>query len=354
MPLMDRRFQWGTHPMLDIRDLVQAASASIEAPPPQIRFSLDGVPERDRPAVFREFFGREIIKYDLEPLPDVHLDVDLTLQALPGLLMMTGKAHGSRNRRTQETLAADPTDDIALVVNVRGPLRVTCRQRECVLGDGEAMLVGMGEVCDFTHLPPGGILALRVPRSQLAPLVTNVDDCFFRAIPSNIPALKLLTNYVRVAQGIIGTGVQHLVANHVYDLMAVMIGATREGAATAEGRGLRAARLGALKQDITENLDRPDLSVATLAKRHCLTERHVQRLFETEGTTFTEFVLSQRLARAHRLLTDPRREGEKIAVVALDSGFSDVSYFNRTFRRRYGLAPSDLRSQARHGTLVPH
>jgi AraC-like DNA-binding protein len=129
--------------------------------------------------------------------------------------------------------------------------------------------------------------------------------------------------------------------------MALTIGAAQDAAQTAQGRGLRAARLRAIKQDIARNLDQSDLSVATLAKRHGCTPRFVQRLFEAEGTTFTEYVLAQRLARAHRLLIDPRREHDKISVVAYDSGFGDVSYFNRMFRRHYGAAPSDIRAQAR-------
>jgi hypothetical protein len=32
-----------------------------------------------------------------------------------------------------------------------------------------------------------------------------------------------------------------------------------------------------------------------------------------EGTTFTEYVVAQRLARAHRMLIDPRCDGEKIS-----------------------------------------
>jgi AraC-like DNA-binding protein len=40
-------------------------------------------------------------------------------------------------------------------------------------------------------------------------------------------------------------------------------------------------------------------------------------------------VLAQRLARAHCMLVDPRRDGEKISAVAYDCGFGDVSYFNR-------------------------
>ena len=66
-------------------------------------------------------------------------------------------------------------------------------------------------------------------------------------------------------------------------------------------------------------------------------------MFEDEGTTFTDYVLEQRLAQAYRALIDPRRQAHKIAAVAIDCGFGDVSYFNRAFRRRFGVAPSDVR-----------
>ena len=100
-----------------------------------------------------------------------------------------------------------------------------------------------------------------------------------------------------------------------------------------------------IKDDIAKNLG-ADLSLTALAARHGLAPRLVQRLFETEGTSFTEYVLTQRLALAHRLLTDPRRHGEKISVIAWDSGFGDLSYFNQAFRKRYGLTPSDVRTKA--------
>ena len=171
-----------------------------------------------------------------------------------------------------------------------------------------------------------------------------------RRIPSDTEALKLLRDYVDITwreQTITSHDLQHLVVSHIYDLMAVAIGATRDAAQTARDRGLRAARLHAIKRDIARHLDQADLSVATLAARHRCTPRFVQRLFETEGTTFTEYVLAQRLAHAHRMLTDPGRNGEKISTVAYDCGFGDVSYFNRVFRRSYGVSPSEIRALAR-------
>jgi AraC-like DNA-binding protein len=312
-----------------------------------IRFSLEGVPEQDRLPVFREAFGRTVLRYDLEPLSDVPFDVDLKFRALPGVMMMSGWGYGSRNQRTREMLALDATDDVGLVVNLRGPLRVTHGQQELVLGDGEAILASMGETCSYTHRPPGDIIALRVPRKVLAPLVSGVDDRYWQRIPSDVPALKLLTDYVRLAQDgdrVATPELQHLVAGHLQDLLALVVGATRDATTMAEGRGLRAARLHTIKQDIARHIHQPDLSVNTLAARHGCTPRFVQRLFEAEGTTFTDFVLSQRLARAYRLLSDPRRGTDKISSIALDAGFADLSYFNRAFRQHYGDTPSGVRA----------
>ena len=69
-------------------------------------------------------------------------------------------------------------------------------------------------------------------------------------------------------------------------------------------------------------------------------------MFELEGMTFSEFVLSQRLMRAYRMLLDPRHAGLTISSIAFAVGFGDLSYFNRTFRRRFGMTPSDLRQAA--------
>ncbi len=89
------------------------------------------------------------------------------------------------------------------------------------------------------------------------------------------------------------------------------------------------------------------LTVATLAARQRVTPRYVQLLFEAEGTTFTAYALEQRLARAHRMLCDLRHTDWTISAIALEAGFGDLSHFNRSFRRRYGASPSDVRAEAR-------
>ena len=132
-------------------------------------------------------------------------------------------------------------------------------------------------------------------------------------------------------------------ATHILDLVALSLGATRDGAAIANGRGMRAARLHAAKADILEHLGSPELSVAVVARRQRVTPRYIHLLFEAEGMTFSEYVLSQRLTRAYRILSNPRFNDQNISTVAFSVGFGDLSYFNRTFRQRFRATPTDVR-----------
>jgi AraC-like DNA-binding protein len=129
-----------------------------------------------------------------------------------------------------------------------------------------------------------------------------------------------------------------------------LLGATRDAAVIANGRGVRAARLSAIKTEILNSLNRHGLSLAGLAARHGVTPRHVQMLLECDGTTFSRFLLDQRLVRAHRILSNPLLAEQTIAY---EAGFGDLSHFNRAFRRRYGETPSDVRARSRHpGVLI--
>jgi len=133
----------------------------------------------------------------------------------------------------------------------------------------------------------------------------------------------------------------------MHDLAALAVGATRDAAAIARSRGVRAARLQAIKADVVKNLGQRTLSASTIAIRHGVTPRYVSMLFESEPESFSEYVLRQRIVRAHRMLTDPRFDAWTVSSIAYDVGFGDVSYFNRVFRRLYGATPSDVREAAR-------
>jgi AraC-like DNA-binding protein len=314
-----------------------------------VEFSTGDYPPRERFDAWREIYGRTMQTMDIEPLPAEQPRAEATLLRMPGLAMMAGCRSAAVYHRRREFIDSDG-------VSITWARSSSCQThqlgRALDLVRGQAIVLTSGEP-GFLRIPRlDDYFNLLVPRRCLSPLIADLDDAYGRPIPADSPALQLLTRYVSILQEAGTFAVPELrrqAVVHIHDLIALAIGATRDAAEIAKSRGARAARLRAIKQDVATLLDQPDLSVATIAARHRIKPRWVQRLFESEGTTFTQYVLAQRLARAHRLLTDPLYANQKICTIALDVGFGDLSYFNRAFRRRYDVAPSELRAAARSG-----
>ena len=83
-----------------------------------------------------------------------------------------------------------------------------------------------------------------------------------------------------------------------------------------------------------------------MAAALAISPRYLQKLFGASGETFTSRVYGLRLDHVHWLLTGSPAAARRITDIALQSGFSDVSYFDHAFKRRFGASPSDVRSAA--------
>jgi AraC-like DNA-binding protein len=314
------------------------------------RFLTDEWPERDRVEATRRLYGRTIMRrtflpHEFEPVGDGPLQLDVACHTLPDLGLAYVTCSNVRVQRTRKHLV---DDHLALNINLGGGRIVSHCGRETVTGEVEAILTTGAEACDAALLE-SRFISLRFPAKAIAS-VQNLDDHLARPIRRDSKALQLLTSYAGMLQDANATAtpeLRQLASTHIHDLVSLTLGATRDGAEVANERGARAARLHAIKADIVDNISRSDLSVTTVATRHRLPVRYVQRLFETEGISFTQFVLEQRLARARQILIDPRLAHYKMSMVAIEAGFSNMSYFYETFRRRYGASPSDVRAGAR-------
>jgi AraC-like DNA-binding protein len=312
-----------------------------------LRISTDGLPERERATVWRELYGREVLRLEIEPLGELPFSSNVTARMLPGLGIISGRSSPFRVGRTR-ALLADGDDSLILQIS-SCPGVAAQLGRDVEVGGNDAILLSNADVGTFTFPAPADVLALRLPRAALGPMLGD-PNVLVRSVPRQTPALQLLVRYLDIVNDdvtVATSDLQRLVATHVYDLLALALGATRDAAYIAEGRGVRAARLRAIKSDVVAHLGRPELTVVTVAKRQGVSPRYVQQLFDSEGTTFSRFVREHRLTRAHRMLTDPRRAALSVSYITYDSGFGDLSYFNRVFQKTFGMTPSDVRAAAR-------
>jgi AraC-like DNA-binding protein len=100
-----------------------------------------------------------------------------------------------------------------------------------------------------------------------------------------------------------------------------------------------------IKAFIDARLDDPELTTATIAAAHYISPRYLQKLFEAEGSTVTDWIRRRRLDHCRRELLDPRHAGEPISTIAARWGLLDSSHFSRLFRATYGMSPREFRSE---------
>jgi AraC-like DNA-binding protein len=300
-----------------------------------LRIRTDDWPARDRAEMFRELHGRDRIR--VEPRPDEPLRIDAILLRLPDV----GLLRGARSPLRSDF--ADGSD--RLIVNLGSPAVASQFGRELYLERGDAIALSGSDPGSLTTFRTGRIVTLDFPQGRLVPLLKQPKHRCARRIPKDSLPLRLLRGYVRAAcsaDGISASGLPQLAVTHLYDLAALAVGAAAEIEEIARGRGVRAARLQAIKDDLLARIE-SDLSLGEVAARHQLSPRYVGMLFESEGTSMTEFVRQERLKRARSMLLSPRFRGRRIAEIAYAVGFNDLSYFNRSFRRRFGRSPSEVR-----------
>jgi AraC-like DNA-binding protein len=315
-----------------------------------IRFSTDDLPARDRIAMWRELFGRRMLKAEFEAFSDARFFHTTTFRNLCGLTLGFSAAAGFRGTRTRPLLG-DGSDDLLLTINTQGVDYLSQFGREARAGPFDGVMMSCAEWAQFSVPKPVRFMLVAVPRRPIAAMVKDPEAAAGRLLRKEMESLRLLTSYLSTADGLTFANpeLRHLFVMSVYDLMALTFGATSDAAELAQNRGLRAARLSSIKSEIDARLGEGTLTVNGVAAAHGVTPRYVQLLFEREGTTFSEYLLAQRLIRAHRMLASPRFACRTIGAIAFEVGFNDLSYFNRSFRRRFGATPSDVRANLAGG-----
>lgn len=291
---------------------------------------------------FREEFGRAFLRLELDAL-EGPLQCDIAIRAFSDVAISWGHTSSIRGRHSE---SLSDSDDFVLIAMLAGRLAVQEPGERGIIGPGEAMLTRTDETNSFVS-GLTRVVNMRFERRLLAPLLVDADDGVGRAIPADTGALRLLLNYAGTLTDPtirLDEETQRLASANLYDLLALALGRARDP--RAHQRGVRAARLHAAKAEMRERFRDP-LDIGGVARRHGISSSYLRQLFAAEGSSFADHLLGLRLAAVHRQLRDVRLAARPISALAYEAGFNDLSYFNRCFRRRYGMTPSEVREAAR-------
>ena len=310
----------------------QVATYRAFAAGPQSANSLDA---------FREHYCRALLRLEMTPAKDHPLTFDVTVRATADIALATGTISPMVNHHPAEL-----GDDSLMFSSLRSGVaefRVNGHLVDTPIGGGT--LAASADAGSYVSHTATRLTNIRCRRDLLSEYLVDTGSAIGRQVSPDNYALRLLFGYADVLADpavAIDDSALRMVTENIYGLTALALGGARDTPVLT--RSVRAARLRAIKRDIAHSFREHDLSIGQVARRHSISASYLRQMFASEGMSFADCVLEHRLTAARRMLMESRFSDVTVSAIALEVGFSDLSYFNRAFRRRYGATPSDVRA----------
>ncbi|MEW9804583.1 helix-turn-helix transcriptional regulator [Mesorhizobium sp. ZMM04-5] len=309
-----------------------------------LTLSNHDVPPPEQLSYLHDFVARSVAGLQFTPIEKTRFAFELVCRGLVGdTVVGSARYSATRIERTRE-LTADGRQNYMLTLHDADYEVSITGGRRVGVSKGDIMIVNESLRQSF-NLPETRLTAVVLDRRQMAELAPAIGSRPFHHIPAAAPGAALIAGYARLLlDGIaLDDAGARLAASQLHQLAALAIDG-RDDPLPIDLPGVGGARLALIRTDVARHLDDHELDIASVARRHGVTPRYVQRLFERAGTTFGEFLRNARLDAAHAALA--ARNAATIATIAFDCGFGDLSHFNRTFRQRFGRTPRDVRAAA--------
>jgi AraC-like DNA-binding protein len=247
-------------------------------------------------------------------------------------------------RRSEQDIRLDFGEHIFLLLQLEGSCGVEQFGRQNLIEPGDCLLVDSAAPSRFffgghfsnhlsVHLPRQLLLAERASRIAMSRRLASED-------PMSTALRALIAKMLRTDQ-------RHASAAELRQLLLHTI---RFAFTSEEAREIAAPKeraCGRLEQArllIDKHLTEEFLTAPWLAQRLSISMRTLQEDFSALGATVTSYIRNRRLLLARDRLAEVRKGlmRASIAEVAYGSGFNDISYFNRCFKKAFECSPKDI------------
>jgi len=239
-------------------------------------------------------------------------------------------------------------DAVCIAAVTHGSFQYRSALGAAVLAPGAVLLGNAGSCFECGHEHGNGdrCVSFHFAPDHLESIVAAVPGALHMAftiprlppMPSLIP---LLARMESARDDVDGAEFEELALRLAGAVTVALVGAAKPaGSPSARDERRITVALRRIEAEAHEHL-----ALADLAHEAAMSPYHFLRTFQQlVGMTPHQFVLRTRL---HRAAVRLRQSDETVSAIAFDTGFGDLSTFNRRFRKVMGLSPSAYRAAER-------
>lgn len=269
----------------------------------------------------------------------------IQIETRAGLEMAHVAADLQQVFRSAPQIRRDGGENYFLILQEEGRALMSQNEASCLLEPGDMVLIDSACPSEFTFFGSyNRQLSLHLPRAEMHARFGYAMIRGGISLPRHDPTtLALCAVLGKAFTGSANATTEGYLREAMFGLIGAMLH-ERSGAEGFQGidcelSGARALAHG--QAYIDAHYRNPDLTIQDIACDLGMSLRQLQRGFTAIGSTPTKYLLMKRIEHARRALDDRRsgRRGDLISSIAYEAGFSDLSYFQRSFRKAFGTSP---------------
>ncbi|WP_433247013.1 helix-turn-helix domain-containing protein [Streptosporangium sp. CA-135522] len=271
--------------------------------------------------------------------------VQLTTMSFPAL----------KSVRTPALIRRSDPEAYELTLIVGGEMWISQNGDDTQMGVGDLVMWQTSRPYDggaFDGPRQAQAIIVHLPRADLPLPAGKVDGLLSRRMPATGGLGAILATYlktlVREAPAMAPQDARRLGASTL-DLAMAFLAQSLDAQRYLPPETRDQTLMAQIRTFVEHNLADAQLSPGAVAARHHISVRHLQVLFQRQGTTLTEWIRRRRLEHCRTDLADPRLRTLSIRAIATRWGFPRAADFSRSFRAVYGMPPRDYR----HSVMGP-
>jgi AraC-like DNA-binding protein len=186
------------------------------------------------------------------------------------------------------------------------------------------------------------LLIIRIPKKDLAGVLGRYPTLTTKLISEKSGLGEVASLYISAMSRVFGdlsNEEEMLAIQSMSALVKALLVQLQSGKYSASSSALYNRAL----QTIEDSLEDEDLSVAKIAEKVGISKSYLASVFRSEGKSVMTTVKEIRLQKSRSLLIE--EPASSVTDISVQCGFSCPSVFNHSFKKEFGLSPSEYRAK---------
>ena len=313
-------------------------------------FSTSHVHQRDRFDFWHDVACKHIVDHNSQPECRQSFHADIAMGSLADVGILYFENSPMEVSHTKRHVAQARNDDLLVCRQGAGILALEQAGREIVLEAGDIALLDPMLPYEGRFFSGSQCLVFKVPRRALEARVGKTREMVARPIKPLEFEHSLTSSFLAMLSkhnGTTSTPTQEVLRDQTIDLVALSLAKMMESRSPRMSSG-RALLLLRIRAAVEAGLHDPALNAKAVAYAAGISVRYANALLAHDDTSIGRLIQARRLSRCRRAFEDPLQARRTVSEIAYDWGFSDMTHFGRSFKKAFGVPPTEYRRLAKH------